>query len=121
MQSQTVLVHGELIAGYGFGEGHPFGQDRHGVFMQAMEREGLRQAVQSMAPQPATREELEWFHVPAYVDLVEARHLVVVGGTHLLEGSVEIDRLVRDNWALAAFVFFVIVLVVEKILRWRNW
>ena len=73
MQSQTVLVHGELIAGYGFGEGHPFGQDRHGVFMQAMEREGLRQAVQSMAPQPATREELEWFHVPAYVDLVEAR------------------------------------------------
>jgi len=29
---------------------------------------------------------------------------VVVGGTHLLEGSVEIDRLVRDNWALAAFV-----------------
>jgi translocation and assembly module TamA len=29
---------------------------------------------------------------------------VVVGGTHLLEGSVEIDRLLRDNWALAAFV-----------------
>ena len=73
MQPQTVLVHGELIAAYGFGEGHPFGQDRHGVFMQAMEQEGLRQVVQSLAPRPATREELEWFHVPAYVDLVEAR------------------------------------------------
>jgi len=72
-RSQTALVHGELIAGYGFGEGHPFGTDRHRVFIEELEKEGLLRAVQSLAPRPATRQELEWFHVPAYVDLVEER------------------------------------------------
>ncbi len=72
-RSQTALVHGELIAGYGFGEGHPFGPDRHDVFIEELEKEGLLRAVQSLAPRPATRQELEWFHVPAYVDLVEER------------------------------------------------
>ena len=70
---QTVLVHGALIAGYGFGEGHPFGPDRHGVFIEELKKEGLLEAVQSLAPRPATREELEWFHVPGYVDLVHER------------------------------------------------
>ncbi len=72
-QSQTALVHGELIAAYGFGEGHPFGPDRHDVFIAELEKEGLLAAVQSLAPRVATREELEWFHMPAYVDLVQAR------------------------------------------------
>ena len=69
----TLLVHGEQIARYGFGEGHPFGPDRHGVFMGEMESQGLLGAVRGVAPRQATREELEYFHAPAFVTLVQER------------------------------------------------
>lgn len=69
----TALVHGEAIARYGFGEGHPFGPDRHGVFMAEAEADGLLQRVVSMSPRPATDEELGWFHTPAFVALVRDR------------------------------------------------
>lgn len=69
----TVLVHGEQIARYGFGEGHPFGPDRHDVFMREAGEAGLLGRVRSLAPRAATRAELEWFHAPAFIDLVRDR------------------------------------------------
>jgi acetoin utilization protein AcuC len=68
-----LLVHGEQIARYGFGEGHPFGPDRHDVFMRELAQQGLLGAVRSMAPRAATQDELELFHTPAFISLVRER------------------------------------------------
>lgn len=72
---QTCLVAGEKIARYGFGEGHPFGPDRHDVFIRELRAEGLEPSLLLLEPRTATREELESFHSPAYVSLVEDRSL----------------------------------------------
>jgi len=69
----TALVHGEQIARYGFGEGHPFGPDRHGVFMRELAAQGLQDSVESLAPREATMEELHWFHTAAFIGLVRER------------------------------------------------
>ena len=71
----TCIVVGERIARYGFGDGHPFGSDRHDVFTRELAAEGLDRRVQVLAPRAATRSELELFHLPAYIDLVQARSL----------------------------------------------
>ena len=61
----TVLVAGEKIARYGFGEGHPFGPDRHDVFIRELKGEELDAAVNLLEPRAATLAELECFHEPA--------------------------------------------------------
>jgi acetoin utilization protein AcuC len=77
--TDTCIVVGERIARYGFGDGHPFGSDRHDVFTRELAAEGLDRRVQVLAPRAATRSELELFHLPAYVDLVQARSLTGEG------------------------------------------
>ena len=71
--SNVLLVSGEQIARYGFGEGHPFGPDRHEAFMRELHEAGLDGAVQRAGPRLATRAELESFHTPEYLDLVRDR------------------------------------------------
>ncbi len=66
----TCLVAGERIARYGFGDGHPFGPDRHDAFLQELAGMGLDGRLLRLAPRQATRAELELFHEPAYLDLV---------------------------------------------------
>jgi len=66
-------VAGERIARYGFGDGHPFGPDRHEAFWREFVAQGLDKRVTLLAPRTATRSELELFHDPKYVDLVLAR------------------------------------------------
>jgi acetoin utilization protein AcuC len=73
--SNVLLVSGDDIARYGFGDGHPFGPDRHEAFMRELHKSGLDGSVQRGSPRPATREELEWFHTPAYLDLVRERSM----------------------------------------------
>ncbi|MGH8262977.1 MAG: acetoin utilization protein AcuC, partial [Steroidobacteraceae bacterium] len=73
MSRKVGLVAGEKIARYGFGEGHPFGPDRHDVFLREMRQEGLEPDVLYLEPRTATRAELELFHNPKYVDLVIER------------------------------------------------
>jgi acetoin utilization protein AcuC len=72
-ESNVLLVSGEQIARYGFGDGHPFGPDRHEVFMRELHAAGLDGAVQRAGPRLATRAELESFHTPEYIDLVRDR------------------------------------------------
>jgi acetoin utilization protein AcuC len=69
----TALVHGEQIARYGFGEGHPFGPDRHDAFMREFTGQGLLASVESLAPREATMEELHWFHTAPFIALVKER------------------------------------------------
>jgi acetoin utilization protein AcuC len=73
MRATTGLVAGESIARYGFGNGHPFGPDRHEAFMRELRDAGLLPALVPFTPRAATREELELFHTPSYVDFVAAR------------------------------------------------
>jgi len=72
-RTPVALVAGEKIARYGFGDGHPFGPDRHDAFMRELRTAQLDAAVTLLEPRTATREELETFHAPQYVDLVIER------------------------------------------------
>jgi acetoin utilization protein AcuC len=69
----TVLVAGEALGRYGFPDGHPWGVDRYGAFMQELLSEGLDTRVRTERPRAAARPELETFHTSAYVTLVESR------------------------------------------------
>jgi acetoin utilization protein AcuC len=65
-----VVYHGDELARYGFGDGHPFGLDRLGSFWSAMSERGLVASVDTAAPVMASRAEIERFHATAYVDRV---------------------------------------------------
>ncbi len=69
----VTVVAGDAIARYGFGNGHPFGPDRHAHFMRELRAQGLDGAVQLRAPRMASVAELTSFHTPAYVDFVQQR------------------------------------------------
>jgi acetoin utilization protein AcuC len=79
------VVVGERIARYGFGEGHPFGPDRHGAFLREFEARGLHKRARVLEPRLATDEELLSFHTPAHVNLVRERS--VTGQGMLDEGD----------------------------------
>jgi acetoin utilization protein AcuC len=68
--SDSVLIHGPEIAAYGFPGGHPFGVDRHGAFMDELRASAAWERLDRRAARAATREELEYFHTPSYVDRV---------------------------------------------------
>jgi acetoin utilization protein AcuC len=70
---ETCVVAGERIARYAFGDGHPFGPDRHEAFWRELVTQGLDRRIVQLAPRAATRRELELFHRPGYVDLVQAK------------------------------------------------
>ncbi len=69
----VLVVAGEQIARYGFGEGHPFGPDRHGVFIRELRNAGLHERVRWAEPRMAEPGEIETFHEPAYVQFVRAQ------------------------------------------------
>jgi acetoin utilization protein AcuC len=68
-----LLVAGERLARYGFGDGHPFGPDRHAAFLAEFSRRGLDRRVRLMETRAATREELQSFHTARYLDFVAER------------------------------------------------
>ena len=67
------MIAGERLARYGFGDGHPFGPDRHAAFFAEFSARGLDKRVRIMETRAATREELQSFHTPQYLDLVAER------------------------------------------------
>ena len=72
MPSVAVVVS-ERLARYGFGDGHPFGPDRHAAFVREFAARGLDRRVRVLEPRTATDEELRAFHTPAYLELVRER------------------------------------------------
>jgi acetoin utilization protein AcuC len=66
-------VLGEQLARYGFGDGHPFGPDRHGVFEREFGQRGLGAHVALLEPQQAAESELLLFHTPEYLQFVAER------------------------------------------------
>jgi acetoin utilization protein AcuC len=71
--SQVAVVIGERLARYGFGDGHPFGPDRHGAFVREFEQRGLAQRVEVLEPRDALEADLLSFHTTEYVRLVAER------------------------------------------------
>jgi len=70
MPTPVCVTIGDQLARYGFGEGHPFGPDRLAAFWTEAQAQGLdRQLIQCL-PGSATRELLERFHTPEYVERV---------------------------------------------------
>ncbi|MGD9388206.1 MAG: acetoin utilization protein AcuC [Gammaproteobacteria bacterium] len=71
-KAEVRVLAGESIADYGFGDGHPFGQDRHDVFLRGLREYDLEGRVWIEDPErPANRSELELFHTPRHVGFIE--------------------------------------------------
>src|SRR5690606_40433010 len=68
--STMIVIAGPEIAAYGCPEGHPFGPDRHDAFVAELDRSPAASRVERRRPPAASREEIEWFHAPEYVDRV---------------------------------------------------
>ena len=71
-KDEVLVLQGENIAAYGFGDDHPFGPDRHGAFHGELERSGLAAHVALRSADSASVEELAAFHSTAYIDRVTA-------------------------------------------------
>lgn len=70
MVDQVIVISGEELARYGFPGGHPFGPDRHDVFMAELGRSAHTAQFVRRPSRAATREEIEQFHTTAHVDRV---------------------------------------------------
>jgi acetoin utilization protein AcuC len=63
-----LLVYGPRSTTYDFGPAHPLTPRRFGPGISLLEALG---AVPGLPPEPASDEELEWIHEPAYLDVVK--------------------------------------------------
>jgi len=96
--SQPVTVFaGEAIARYGFGEGHPFGPDRHDAFLRGLEERDLVGRVAIDEPADASEADIELFHDPHHVEFVEqmsaeGRGFLDFGDTPAFPGIYEAAR-----------------------------
>jgi len=70
MAEQVIVICGDELASYGFPDGHPFGPDRHDVFMDELTRSPHEAQVVRRPSRLATREEIERFHTAGYVERV---------------------------------------------------
>ncbi|MGA7540059.1 MAG: acetoin utilization protein AcuC [Steroidobacteraceae bacterium] len=73
MSDNVVVIAGERLARYGFGDGHPFGPDRQAAFLREFGARSLGRKVRVLEPRVASEEELRAFHTPAYLEFVRER------------------------------------------------
>lgn len=71
MNKPVYVYRGEALARYGFGDDHPFGEDRHGAFHTELEQQSLGDAICYAEPRSCDVEDLTLFHTREYVDRVE--------------------------------------------------
>ncbi|MGB6488126.1 MAG: acetoin utilization protein AcuC [Steroidobacteraceae bacterium] len=73
MSDNVVVIASERLARYGFGDGHPFGPDRHAAFLREFGARALDRKVRVLEPRAATDEELRAFHTASYLEFVRER------------------------------------------------
>ena len=64
---EACVFIGEPLSEYGFGRGHPFGQDRMAAFWDEARRRGLDKRMEVLAPASAQRAARERFHTAEYI------------------------------------------------------
>ncbi len=69
-KNNTCVYLGQPLADYGFGDGHPFGPERHHVFQAELIRQGLDKPLDILAPVRATPDLIELFHTSDYIEKV---------------------------------------------------
>jgi acetoin utilization protein AcuC len=102
----VLLIAGEGLASYGFGDGHPFGPDRQEAFLRELRRSPCNAALRVLEPRIAERADLETFHRAEYVDLVversrEGRGYLDAGDTPAFRGVYEATCFVAGATLLA--------------------
>ena len=86
VMSDPVLVYkGDELASYGFGDPHPFGLDRHGVFQDELAAANLGDRIEYSTPRRASVDDLLLFHTADYIDKVS--RMSVEGKGYLDEGD----------------------------------
>ncbi len=71
--SKVLVIKDQRIARYGFGEGHPFGPDRHDVFHNELEASGVAAQVVCVGARKASCAGLAAYHTHRYIaDVREA-------------------------------------------------
>lgn len=97
--SPVLLVTGDGLGRYGFGDDHPFGPDRQESFLRELRRSRVYGELRQVDPRIAERHELETFHRREYVDLViqksaVGRGYLDVGDTPASKGIYEASSFV---------------------------
>jgi acetoin utilization protein AcuC len=72
VSEQVLVICGGELSTYGFPDGHPFGPDRHDAFIAELDRSAKSSRVVRRPPRLATREEIQYFHTPEYVEFVSS-------------------------------------------------
>ncbi len=83
-QQRVQVIRDQHTAAYGFGDGHPFGPDRHDAFHAELAAVGVAANVEFVEARMATREELAAYHTERYIDFV---HNACEGGQAMLDQS----------------------------------
>ena len=78
-RNDVLVMKGANIAAYGFGDGHPFGSDRHDVFHAELAARGCRNHVTLASATEATHAELRAFHTAGHISRVENLCMAGVG------------------------------------------
>ena len=71
MTKNTVVMLGDELSHYHFGETHPFGPKRYWAFKEEFIKRGLDKKVTLSKPQQATEEQLKLFHTQDYITKVK--------------------------------------------------
>ena len=83
-RNAVLVLKGANIAAYGFGDGHPFGPDRHAAFHDELAGRDFSRVIRLAMASEATHAELTAFHTPGHVARVEA---LCREGTGWLDGG----------------------------------
>src|SRR5687768_9964255 len=102
----VALVAADALGRYGFPDGHPFGPDRQEAFLRELKQSTAYGSLQVLTPRVAEREEIEYFHDRAYVDLVversrDGRGYLDAGDTPAFRGVFEATSFVVGGTLLA--------------------
>jgi len=111
--SDPVLVYkGDELASYGFGDPHPFGLDRHGVFQDELAAADLGDAIEYGTPRRASVDDLLLFHTAGYIDKVS--RMSAEGKGYLDEGD---TPAVPGIFDAASNVVGTVIAAVDAIMR----
>ena len=105
--TDIMVITGETLSSYGFGDGHPFGPDRFYAFDRLYRELELSQYVLEAEPSTASQEVIERFHTHDYVELVKSLSITGQGfldggDTPAFKGSYEAASLVVGSVVAAA-------------------